>query len=431
MPKPRVLTDAYVRNLKPAPSGQRYAVSDALVPGLRVRVTDKGVKTFILWRRYSGAPNPAARALGNVGAMTLSAARDKARTWIELVKQGKDPRELDRKRREAEDSRRVTTFGVVLEEYLTRHVRGQRKAQVVEREMRNDLLPRWKAKPLSEISRTDVTRVIDAIKDRGSPYQAHNVLGHIKTFFNWTIERGIYGLETSPCDRIKPARLIGPKALRQRVLTDAELKAFWRAAARMDYPNGALFQMLLLTGQRKSEVAEAKWREFDLAAKLWTVPPERFKSDATHIVPLADDVLTLLKTLPRWTTGDFLFSTTGGRKAVNGFSNAKKRLDRRMLRTLKADARLRGEDPRTVTLPPFVLHDLRRTMRTRLSSLRVPDAVAEMVIGHGRKGLQRVYDQHKYLDEMREALDAWAARLRIIVHPTPPNNVVPLRGAVS
>ena len=109
--------------------------------------------------------------------------------------------------REGEDN----SFGAVLEEYLTHHVTGQRKAKDVEREMRKDLLPRWRDKPLSSITRRR-DRLVDAIKDRDASYEAHNVLGHATTFFNWTIERGIYGVDTSPCDRIKPSRLIGPKA---------------------------------------------------------------------------------------------------------------------------------------------------------------------------------------------------------------------------
>jgi integrase len=430
MPKPHVLTETYIRSLKAASAGRRYAVADVLVPGLKVRVTDRGSKSFILWRRYGGAPNPAARALGEVGTLTLAAAREKARTWIEMIKLGRDPRDVERIRREAENDRKQITFGAVMEEYLTRHVAGKRKAKDVEREMRKELLSRWSDKPLASITRKDVTLLVDEIKDRGAPYQAHNVLGHVTTMFNWAIERGIYGVDTSPCDRIKPARLIGPKVPRHRVLSDVEIVAFWRAAGRLGCPNGPLFRMLLLTGQRKSEVAEARWHEFDLSNRLWTVPPERFKSGSTHVVPLTNDVSTLLEELPRWIGGTFLFSTTAGRKPVNGFSKAKQQLDGRMLRTLRAMARKRGEDPRSVRLEPFVLHDLRRTMRTRLSSLRVADAVAEMVIGHGRKGIQRVYDQHTYLPEMREALDAWAARLRVLVEPPLPN-VLTLRGAVS
>jgi integrase len=142
-------------------------------------------------------------------------------------------------------------------------------------------------------------------------------------------------------------------------------------------------------------------------------------------VPLTDDVLMLLKTLPRWKTGDFLFSTNGGRRPVNGFSQAKRVLDRRMLHSLKALARKR-RDQNSVELPDFVLHDLRRSVRTRLSSLRIADHVAEKVIGHGRRGIQATYDQHTYAAEMAEALNAWATLLRNIV--SPPSNVVPLRG---
>src|SRR5262249_17847503 len=203
--------------------------------------------------------------------------------------------------------------------------------------------------------------------------------------------------------------------------------------AALDYPWGPFFRMLLLTGQRKTEVSDARWPDFDLdREKLWVVPPERFKSNSEHLVPLTDDVLALLRTLPRFNRGDHLFSTTFGKKPIDGFSKAKEHLDALMLEELRELAIERGDDPAKVKLPPFVIHDLRRSVRTRLSALRVPDTVAEMVIGHGRKGLQRVYDQHKFIDEMREALAAWAARLRDIVEPSPARaNVVSLREARS
>src|SRR5262249_1770156 len=147
----------------------------------------------------------------------------------------------------------------------------------------------------------------------------------------------------------------------------------------------------------------------ELKKKIWTVPPERFKSNATHLVPLSDQAVTILESLPRFTKGDHLFSTTFGAKPVSGFSKAKVHLDQLM-----------------GSAPPWVIHDIRRTVRTRLASLRISDLVAEMIIGHGRKGIQRVYDQHSYEQEMREALELWAARLRDIVTP-PPDNVVNLK----
>jgi integrase len=298
------------------------------VPGLKVRVTDKGSKSFILWRRYGGAAHPAARSLGAVGTMTLAEARDKARSWLALIKQGEDPR--------GDASAGDDTFGAVVEQFFKHHVAKQRQGAGVERLIRKELLPGWRNKPLAKIDRRDVIAIVDEINGRDAKYQGRAVLAQIKVFFGWAIERG--HVQASPADRLKPSRLIGPASARQRVLTDDELAAFWRAARRMQYPIGPLFRMLLLTGQRRSEVAEARWCEFDLDKKLWTIPPERFKTDVTHTVPLSDDTMALLKTLPRWKAGDFLFSGDG-RKPVNGFSKAKLSLDRRMLLTLKALAR--------------------------------------------------------------------------------------------
>ena len=100
MPDPRNLTEPLIRNLKPATAGQRYAVADAVVPGLKIRVTDKGAKSFVLWRRYPGAKNSAAaRSLGKVGELTLADARTKARAWLALLAQGKDPSVEDARKR--------------------------------------------------------------------------------------------------------------------------------------------------------------------------------------------------------------------------------------------------------------------------------------------------------------------------------------------
>ena len=141
--------------------------------------------------------------------------------------------------------------------------------------------------------------------------------------------------------------------------------------------------------------------ELDLENASWTIPAARTKNKRPHIVPLTDDAVALLSELPRFKAGQYLFSYNGT-TPVAGHSVGKARLDALM----QAQA----------TYPiRFRTHDLRRTVRTRLSALRVPDVVAEMVIGHGRKGLQRIYDQHKFTDEMREALEAWNAGVRAIV----------------
>jgi integrase len=260
------------------------------------------------------------------------------------------------------------------------------------------------------------------VKDRGAPYQAHNLLACARRLFAWAIDQHCYGIENSPCDRLKPKAIIGPKAARCRVLTDDELRALWRAAELFVYPYGLLFRLLVLTGQRKSEVANARWPEFDFGRKLWMIPAERMKAQAPHVVPLSDDAIAILESLPRFDKGDHLFSTTFGVKPVNGFSKAKAALDHAMLAELRKAAGDVSVQVR-INLDPFVIHDIRRTMRTGLSALPVPDLVRELVIAHTKPSLHKVYDQFAYLDEKRHALDLWAARVRNIIEPSAPNVV--------
>jgi len=411
--------DRQVKALQPAKPGTWYDAWDQHRSNLVVRVgpkTDRGSfkKTFALVARFNGSKHPTRRALGDYGPLTLEKARAKADQWNELIRKGIDPKETEKRERLAELRKQADTFDAVAEAFIKRVLPKQRRGQHVARELRREFSERWKGRPITSITRRDVIEVINDAVDRGATYQAHNLLGHVRAMFNWAIEVGDCGLEASPCDRIRPKMLIGERKPRQRVLDDAELKAFWQATERMGYPCGPLFRLLLLTGARKNELAQARWREIDRKQKLLTVPPERFKSDSSHIIPLTTEAMAVLETLPTFEKGDCLFTTTFGERPITAFSKAKERLDKLMAETLGAE------------LKPFRTHDLRRTVRTRLASLRVSDTIAEMVIGHGRRGLQRVYDQHQYESEMREALALWAARLRDIVEP-PPKNVVELR----
>jgi integrase len=170
--------------------------------------------------------------------------------------------------------------------------------------------------------------------------------------------------------------------------------------------------MLMLTGCRVTEVAGARWREVDRAGRIWTIPAERFKSNVQHVVPLTSALEVLLDALPRGQRGDYLFSAKGGASPIIGFSKMNLRLNARM-----------GD------VAPWILHDLRRTVRTRLSELKVPEHIAELVIGHGKRGLAKIYNQHQFAEEIRDALDAWANRLHTVVGPTatpPAANVVSL-----
>lgn len=456
------LTDRGVGSLKAAKRGERYDLMDSIVPGFGVRVTDKGKRTYILVSRFPGSANPTRRAIAEVGAISLEKARGRARDWLEMVRKGIDPATEEERQRLAEAVRQENSFASVAEDFLRLAVIGpdrtkprQRKGLEVERDLRREFIARWARRPITDITTHDVLAVLDEAVARGASYQAHNLLGYIRRLFNWAIARGVYGLERSPCDRMKPKDVIGRKALRTRTLSDDEIMAEWRAARRLGYPFGPLFQLLLLTGKRRDEVADASWSELhpnlerllrkhaqdrkpikwaDIPSdwKIWTIPAARMKGEEgearAHVEPLTDAALEILASLPRFTKGEFLFSTTFGEKPVSGFSKAKGRLDTQMMLTLRALARARGDDVPKVKLEPFVLHDLRRTMRTALSSLPVADMVRELVIAHVKPGLHQVYDQYAYLPEKREAMNLWASRLRSIAAP-PPANVVPLRVA--
>lgn len=454
------LTDAKIAGLRPAPAGGRYHVYDAdeSVPGFGVRVTDKGPVSFILYTRFSPGAPPARSALGRVGEIKVEQARNKAEQWLSMLESGLDPRAEEREARaaarqakaEARKARRDLSFRAVAEAYI-QHKRSQKHRRVVtaEREIQRHLVSRWGPRPLGEITRLDVATMINELLAEGKRRSAHDAFGHARSIFNWAIEQSSYDLEVSPCDRLRPARLIGEREFRQRVLSDDELFALWRASGRLGYPVAPLYRLLLLTGGRLSEVAGARWREFNPELvrliregqerdepidwsrvpaewRLWTIPPERFKSNATHLVPLSDEACRVLETVPHFRRGDHLFSVaTSGAKPLGDFSNLKSRLDRRMLRTLRALARTRGADPETVELARWVNHDIRRTVRTRLSALRVPHDIAELVIGHAKRGLARVYNQHPHLEEMREALESWSGLLRSVTGPRA-DNVVPL-----
>jgi integrase len=179
--------------------------------------------------------------------------------------------------------------------------------------------------------------------------------------------------------------------------------------------------MLLLTGLRLNEAARLSWPEIEV--DLITIPASRMKGKDTtareHLVPVTSAVQEIITSLPRYRGGRYLFSFDAGARPLAMNGPIKRDLDRRMLRTLRAMARRRGEDHHVVTLPNWTNHDLRRVLRTGLSALRIPHNVAEAVLAHRPPGIVGVYDTHEYLDEKREALSAWAQRIASIVNPQP------------
>jgi len=418
------LSDRTLKSLYPAANGKPYDLKDIGSRGLHLRVLPSGQRTFVLVARYPGHLHPARRALGVYDDMSLEEARDKARDWRNTIKNKKiDPRAIEKQKRIEKEREQKNTFRAVLAAYNKDKLEGLRQGHAVNRDLEKLAEDTgWGGRPITEITALEVRDLIKQYKDRGKIHHAHNLLGYIRRLYNWAIDQHVYAsLETSPCDRLKPNAIIGEKKLRSRILSEVELRAAWNAADRMGYPYGPLFKLSMLTGQRKSEVAEPQWSEFDLTKKIWAIPAERMKADATHIVPLSDDAIAVLKSLPRG-DGSYLFSVNGGHSPVRAFSAAKHLFDAEILKALR-------ESDAKAKLPHFVIHDIRRTVRTSLSAIpNISDLVRELVIGHTKPGLHKVYDQYAYLDEKRFALDAWAARLRGIVNPKS-DNVVELRAA--
>jgi integrase len=456
----RNLTDRKLNSLKRDPGLEdklgHFDTWDTDVHGLGVRTSKTGRRTFVLMARYPGSSNPTRRRLGTYPELTLAEAREKAKCWKQLIEKGIDPEIAEEVERQAELRKRANTFAAVFEDYSRIKLIGpdpnkprQRTAALVARDFRSIFIPLWGERSITSIAKGDVVRLIEGVRDNGTaatlaaygkgraenkgpaPGQARNLLAHLKAFFSWVAARDEYGLAGSPCTYIKGADLIGERHPSDRTLDDTELFAFWRAANRMPYPYGPIYRLLLLSGLRLNEVADATWGEFDLAKGVWTIPASRMKGKngkvRPHSVPLTADILAVLSRLPRFDGGEYLFTITGGKNPVWITGRAKDRLDQRMLRTLRAMARKRGEHPAKVMLPDWVNHDLRRTLRSRLSELRVSPDVAEAILAHVKPGIRGVYDRYEHFDEKRHALELWATRLRSITQPQP--NVVELAGA--
>jgi integrase len=233
--------------------------------------------------------------------------------------------------------------------------------------------------------------------DRGAAVGANRVFAQLRKMSGWALSRGL--IERSPCEGIdKPSS----ETKRDRVLDDRELALVWRGCEAIGFPFGPLTHLLILTGQRRGEVAGMAYSELDLEGAIWTLPAARVKNKRQHAVSLSPQALALLRNMPRIVGSDFVFSTTGN-TAPSGFSNAKEHLDATLLKL----------NPQP--LAPWTLHDLRRSVASGMARLGVQLHVIERVLNHVSGtfgGIVSVYQKHSYADEMRAALDLWAAHIQ-------------------
>jgi integrase len=404
------LTDRALKALKPAPTGKRITLWDAALAGFGVRITDSGAISFHVMRRLPGKPQPVRVALGQYPALSLTEARKKAGIALGDLANGVHPRERTRTQRAAEDRRKAITVAHVVEEFAARHLSRKRTGPVVRQLLHRELVSRWGDRPLTDITRADVIGMIEAIADY-SPSAARQAWIYTSRLFGWALNRDVYGLTASPCDRIRITDLIGSPKARERVLDSGELRAIWDVTAADEFPFDPFVRLLILMGCRRGELAGMRRDELDLAAGLWQLSGDRTKNQQARTIPLSGLVIEIIASLPTF-SGPYIFSTIGG-APISGFTNLKRRFDDRL----------------GVAIPaPWTLPDIRRTMRTHLSALPISGTVAELMIGHKQRGIRAVYDRYGYLDEQRAAFELWAARLRDIVEP-PPENVVLLREA--
>jgi integrase len=281
-----------------------------------------------------------------------------------------------------------------------------------------DIIPSLGHLSIKAVSRADINRVVDAVIVRGSDVHANRVLARLRAFFNWAIERG--ELLASPVAGMKLPTKERP---RDRVLSDDELRWFWKACDVVERPFGPLAKLLLLTAQRRDEVAGMEWADVDFKNRTWTQPREKTKNDRAHEVQLPALAIELLKSIPR-ISADFIF-TSSGEKPVSGFSQAKRRIDRAMMAAKHEE---RGAD--CDAIPPWVLHDLRRTAATGMARLNTAPHVVDKVLNHVSgtiRGVAAVYNRFEYLEERRAAVEAWGRYVANLVAPALAN-VVALRG---
>ncbi|MCK1322920.1 site-specific integrase [Bradyrhizobium sp. 156] len=399
-----------------AKAAPRLWVADSIVPGFGVRVTDKGAKTFVLRTRYPGEANAGRRELGKVGKIDLADARDKARAWLKLIAEGKDPADVEEQQRRAQVKKGATTVNAVLDSFEKDHVEGLRSGDQVKAAFTNHVRPRIGDRSIYDLKRSDITTMLNEIKAESGPVMADRVLAHVRKAFNWQmvqddefkspIVRGM--AKTKPKERA-----------RKRILADDEIRDVWAALEQIEQPAcyPRYIRSLLLAMTRRNESA---WMHTDeMESDLWVIPGSRYKNKQDHVIPITPAIRELIGEKPAGCASNswFVFSTTHGAKPFSGFSKAKKELDRHVDKIRKAEGR--------APMKQWQLHDLRRTGRSLMSRAKVDADHAERCMGHVIGGVRETYDRYEYLDEKRKAFEALASMLDMILNP-PLDNVVPM-----
>ncbi len=379
----------------------RLTIWERESPGFVLRVTKNGVKSYAVTRRIRGGVAPVRITLPQTG---LGAARAEARRLIELMRKGVDPRPMLAGEREAAKARAeklaADTFAARWAMYDAKHIATLKERTQAEyrRPWRKLFEPKLGARPLAEIRRGELQAILDGIKE---PIAANRVYATMRHFFRWCVKRGY--LDVDPCPAERPNE---ENEARARVLDDDEIKALW--TAELEPPYGQFLRLLLLTGQRRGEVAGMRWselRDLDGDAPSWRLPAERTKTGREHVLPLSPQAVAVIQSCDRHAGCDFAL-TRGGKTAIGDFSGIKAAIDE------------------ASGVADWRVHDLRRTVATGLEKLGVAYPVRAAVLNHSKgatEGVTAIYSRHDYAAEMRHALTAWAAHVEALTTPPQPN----------
>jgi len=379
------------RGIRPPKAGREtWRVKQC--PGLYLRVSATGAASWFVMYRVAGKQFK--ETLGKLAALPkVSEAVARAVARQEQARGGINP---VAERRAATERAALNTVEAAVNRWFEQCDRDLKPKTVAgyRQLLAHDVLPRWGTRPLASIAKADVLTLLNdkaAGRERsragftgGAVVQANRLLTRLRTFFTWAVSNDLLAADPTAGVR-KPAQ----ERARDRVLTDDEIKEFWAATVSLDAPRrvGALFRLLLLTGQRVGEVSGMRWSEIDLENRTWVIPSARTKNGKEHAVALSPAAVEVLSSAPRVAGRDLVFS------AASGFGRAKRQLDAAM-----------GDH-----VVPWVLHDLRRTATTIMARLGIAPHVADRVLNHTSgtiSGVAAVYNKFAYVDERRLALEA-------------------------
>jgi integrase len=391
--KPKKLTPIAVENLKPDPI-KRREVSDGSTGLYRV-VQPSGAVAWAVRYRFNGRQ----QKLTLNGSLTLAAARKEASNALHEVEQGRDPSEQRKAAKRKAAAAKADTIDHLWQLFLERHAKKKNRTwrhanYLFEKEVE----PKWGGKVVHDIKRRDVIDLVEAISER-APILANRVLGALTTFFNFLASRDIIAL--SPCHGVRRPSKETP---RDRALDDDEIVALWKASDAAGSQYASIVRLLLLTGERWSEVTGMRSSELDQKARTWTLPPERTKNKRQHIVPLPPQAWAIIEAMPRIGDSDLVF-TNNGQRPLGGRNRAKEKIDAEM-------------KPAT----PWVFHDLRRSAATGMQRIGVQMHVIEKALNHvsgSFGGIVSVYQTHSYAAEVRVALEKWANHIDHLVTSKP------------